>query len=60
VDYLAPTPLGPELELRGSIAEATPRKAIVEITLSAAGAVTARGRVVAVRMPESMARPAAG
>lgn len=54
VDYLAPTPLGPELELRGTIAEVTPRKVIVDISLSAAGTVTARGRVVAVRMPESM------
>jgi acyl-coenzyme A thioesterase PaaI-like protein len=56
VDYLAPTPLGPELELRGIIAEASPRKVIVDIALSVAGTVTARGRVVAVRMPESMGR----
>ena len=60
VDYLAPTPLGPELELRGTIADATPRKVIVDISLSAAGTITARGRVVAVRMPESMSRRSAG
>lgn len=54
VDYLAPTPLGPELELRGRIAEVKGRKVISEITLSANGKVTARGRVVAVQMPENM------
>ncbi len=56
VDYLKPTPLGPELEIRARIKEATERKAIVEVTLAAAGVVTARGEVVAVRMPESMGR----
>jgi acyl-coenzyme A thioesterase PaaI-like protein len=53
VNYLAPTPLGPELLLRGDIIEASSRKAIIDITLSAEGLRTARGRVVAVRMPES-------
>ena len=56
VDYLRPTPLGPELEVRGKILEATERKVVVEATLSAVGEVTARGRVVAVRMPERMVR----
>ncbi len=54
VDYLAPTPLGPELEIRGKIAEIKGRKVISEITLSANGKVTAKGRVVAVQMPENM------
>lgn len=54
VDYLAPTPLGVELLLRGTIVEASARKAIVDIELSAGASCTARGRVVAVRMPESM------
>ena len=56
VDYLKPTPLGPELEVRGRVRERTERKAVVEITLSADGVITARGEVVAVRMPESMMR----
>jgi acyl-coenzyme A thioesterase PaaI-like protein len=56
VDYLKPTPLGPELVVRGRVRERTEKKAIVEITLSADGVVTARGEVVAVRMPESMMR----
>ncbi len=54
VDYLAPTPLGPELEIRGKIAEIKGRKVISEITVSANGIVTARGRVVAVQMPGKM------
>ena len=54
VDYLAPTPLGPELEIRGKVAEIKGRKVISEITLSANGKVTAKGRVIAVQMPENM------
>jgi acyl-CoA thioesterase FadM len=56
VDFLKPTPLGPELEVRGRIIEITDRKVILEETLSAGGIVTATGRVVAVRMPEGMIR----
>lgn len=54
VDYLRPTPLGPELVVRGYVKEVSERKVIVEATLSAEGEVTARGTVVAVRMPETM------
>ena len=57
VDYLKPTPLGPELELRGRVTLATARKAVVAVTLSADGTITARGEVVAVRIPETMVRP---
>jgi acyl-coenzyme A thioesterase PaaI-like protein len=56
VDFLKPTPLGPELEVRGTIVEITDRKVILEETLSANGVVTAKGSVVAVRMPEEMVR----
>lgn len=54
VEYLKPTPLGPELELRGKIIEQKGRKVISEITVSANGVVTAKGKVVAVQMPEKM------
>lgn len=54
VDYLAPTPVGEELTLRGVIAEVGERKVIVEITVSARGEVCAKGRVVAVRLPDRM------
>lgn len=56
VDYLKPTPLGVPLEARGTIREVKGRKVVVDITVSAAGQVTARGEVVAVQMPESMLR----
>ncbi len=54
VDYLKPTPLGVELELRGKVLEQKGRKVISEITVFADGTATARGRVVAVQMPENM------
>jgi len=53
VDYLKPTPLGVELELRGKIIELKGKKVISEITVSANGEVTAKGKVIAVQMPES-------
>ena len=57
VDFVAPTPLGPELEIRGRVKEIGDRKTVVVASVSAAGRVTARGEVVAVRMPAGMARP---
>ncbi len=59
VEYLKPTPLGPELEIRGRVTEMGERKAIVSVSVSANGVQTVRGEVVAVRMPASMARPPA-
>ncbi len=56
VDYLRPTPMGVELEARGTILEVKPRKVITSIEVRAAGEVVARGEVVAVLMPESMLR----
>lgn len=56
VRYERPTPHGPELELRASVRERSERKAVVEVTVSAAGEITVRGEVVAVRMPSAMAR----
>jgi acyl-coenzyme A thioesterase PaaI-like protein len=53
VDFLRPTPLGAEpLELRSRIEEVKERKVVVATALSVAGEVCARGKVVAVRMPE--------
>ena len=54
VDYLQPTPLGVELELRARVTSRSVRKAVVEVAVSANGAVTARGEVVAVAMPAAM------
>jgi len=52
VDFLKPTPLGGELEIRGRVREIKGRKVVVESTLWAGGVATARGEVVAVQMPE--------
>lgn len=54
VDYLKPTPLGSELEIRGKIIELNGRKVVSEITVSANGIITAKGKVIAVQMPENM------
>ena len=55
VDYLRPTPLGVPLEVRGSVEEISGRKVIIRATVSAKGEVCARGKVVAVQMPEHLA-----
>ena len=52
VDYLRPTPLGPPLEIRARIEEVKGKKVVLTATVSAEGQVCARGRVVAVKMPE--------
>lgn len=54
VDYLRPTPIDTELEVRATIKEIKGRKVVVVATLSAHGEVCARGEVVAVQMPEQM------
>ena len=52
VDYLKPTRLGGELEIRGRVKEIKGRKVVVMSTVFADGVATARGEVVAVQMPE--------
>jgi acyl-coenzyme A thioesterase PaaI-like protein len=52
VDFLRPTPLGPELEIRGKVLEVKEKKVVVEEKLIAEGNVCAVGKVVAVLMPE--------
>jgi acyl-coenzyme A thioesterase PaaI-like protein len=54
VDYLRPTPLGEPLEVRGRVEEVKGRKVIIRATVAAQGEICARGRVVAVQMPEHM------
>jgi acyl-coenzyme A thioesterase PaaI-like protein len=54
VDYLKPTPLGPTLELRARARAISDRKVTVDVYLSVDGVTTARGEVLAVRMPASM------
>ena len=54
VEYLKPTPLGCELEIRGHVTERSEKKAVVAMTVSASGVVTVRAQAVAVRIPKSM------
>ncbi|MBE7534369.1 MAG: PaaI family thioesterase [Anaerolineales bacterium] len=54
VDYLKPTPLGVELEVRGKVKELTGRKAVIEEWILANGVTTVRGEVIAVQVPESL------
>ena len=56
VDYLRPTPLGVELEVRARVREIKGRKVIVEAWVQAGGEVCVRGEVVAVRLPEALKR----
>lgn len=53
VDFLKPTPLGPVLELRGRVKELKGRKVVVESEVWVDGAMSARGEVVAVQMPDT-------
>jgi acyl-coenzyme A thioesterase PaaI-like protein len=54
VDFLKPTPLGVPLEVRGRVEEIKERKVVVAESVAAEGEICARGRVVAVLMPEGM------
>ncbi|MGB2713616.1 MAG: PaaI family thioesterase [Vicinamibacterales bacterium] len=54
VDFLRPTPHGPELELHARATEIGLRKVTLDVEVSVDGVVTARGMVIAVRMPDTM------
>ena len=54
VDYLKPTPLNVQLEVRGKVKEHKGRKVVIEEWILANGVLTVRGEVVAVQVPESM------
>jgi acyl-coenzyme A thioesterase PaaI-like protein len=54
VDYVKPTPLGGELEVRGRVDEFTTRKVRVSAWVVAGGETTVRASIVAVPLPERM------
>ena len=56
VTYLKPTPLGPEIEIRGRVRELKERKVVVDSRVRVNGMETARGEVVAILMPENFGR----
>jgi acyl-coenzyme A thioesterase PaaI-like protein len=55
VDYLSPTPIEQELELRARVKESRGRKHVVTCTLTSGGAVRARAEAVAVEVPPEWA-----
>jgi acyl-coenzyme A thioesterase PaaI-like protein len=57
VSYLQPTPLGVELTLVGTFEEVKAKKVVVLVDLLAEDQVTAKGRVVAVRISEGWGKP---
>ena len=54
VDFVRPTPLGPELLLRARPLDVGERKVVVEMSVYADDAECARARVIAVSAPASM------
>ena len=54
VDYLKPTPLGIELEIRGKVKEVKGRKVVIQEWIVANGITTVRGELVAVQVPDGM------
>lgn len=55
IKYLAPTPLGVTLELRGKVVEVKGKKVVTQIKVLADNKTCVTGEVVALRMPENMA-----
>jgi acyl-coenzyme A thioesterase PaaI-like protein len=55
INYLHPTPIGVQLEVRSRVKEVRGRKVVMSATLSASGETCAEGEVVAVQMPDQMA-----
>jgi acyl-coenzyme A thioesterase PaaI-like protein len=54
VDYLKPTPIDAPMELRASVEEIKGRRITVSVTVTSKGEVRARGRVVAVQLPDAL------
>ncbi len=56
VDYLAPTPMGVELELKGNLRSIERRKIWVDMTLTANGKLCAKAEILAIRIKEEAAK----
>ncbi|MGW8194739.1 MAG: PaaI family thioesterase [Desulforhopalus sp.] len=54
VDYHKPTPLGPPIEIRARVVEIKGRKTVIEATASVENVVTARGKMVAIQIPDHL------
>ena len=53
VSYKKPTPMGPELEVRGTIKEIKGRKVVIEAIVSADGDICATGEIISLLVPEN-------
>jgi len=53
VSYKRPTPMGPELVVRGKIREIKGRKVVIDAELTADGEVCATGEVISLLVPEN-------
>lgn len=58
VSFAKPTPLGPEIQIRGRVSEIARRKVRVASDLIVDGVVTVTGDVLCVQMPEAFAAAA--
>jgi acyl-coenzyme A thioesterase PaaI-like protein len=54
VNFLKPTPLGPELLIHGRVKEMAGRKVVVEAWIEVDGETTVQGEVVAIQAPDHM------
>lgn len=54
VEYLNPTPLGVPLTVRAYVQEQKGRKITLSLTMTANDVETARGQVIAIRIPDTM------
>ncbi len=60
VDYLKPTPLGVELEIRAKVKEIKGRKVTIEEWINASGTTTVRGKIVTVQVPDQLVQELLG
>ena len=54
IDYLKPTPLGIELEIRAKVKEIRGRKVTIEEWINANSVTTVRGEIVTVQVPDQL------
>lgn len=54
VNFLKPTPLGPELVIHGRVKEMAGRKVVIDAWIEVNGETTVQGEVVAVQAPDHM------
>jgi len=54
VDFLAPVPIDGEIILRGKVDEIKGRKSVVSMTLRSADTLCAKGKMVAVQIPDKL------